>query len=160
MSDLLVKLYQLPTAGPGIAGLAEQGVFLQRALPPDRRKLIEYVSTTFDEAWAGEAEGAFGRHPVSCFVAIRARRIVGFACYECTARGFFGPTGVDAALRGRGVGRALLLASLEAMREEGYAYAIIGAAGRSAPFYQKTVAAIPIEGSFPGIYARLVDRNG
>ena len=52
---------------------------------------------------------------------------------------------------GKGVGRALLLASLWALRELGYVYAIIGAAG-PVRFYQKTVGAIIIPDSEPGIY--------
>jgi GNAT superfamily N-acetyltransferase len=160
VSDMLVKLYELPEPPAGLEALGAQGISILRALPPDRYKVIAYVKSAFGDGWAGECESAFGRQPVSCFLAVRDRKIVGFACYDCTAKGFFGPTGVDEALRGRGVGRALLLRSLLALREEGYGYAIIGAAGRSAPFYQKAVGAIPIEGSFPGIYARLVDRSG
>ena len=53
--------------------------------------------------------------------------------------------------RGRGVGKALLLAALHAMRAEGYAYAIIGWAS-SIDFYRKAVGATVIEGSKPGIY--------
>jgi hypothetical protein len=43
------------------------------------------------------------------------------------------------------------LACLQAMRAEGYAYAIIGGVG-PAEFYAKTVGAVEIEGSTPGIY--------
>jgi predicted N-acetyltransferase YhbS len=57
--------------------------------------------------------------------------------------------------RKQGIGTALLLAALQAMAAEGYAYAIIGAAG-PAEFYAKTVGAVPIAGSSPGIYADLL----
>ena len=53
--------------------------------------------------------------------------------------------------RGRGVGRALLLAALHAMHAEGYAYAIIGWAS-SIDFYKRAVGAVVIDGSEPGIY--------
>ena len=76
---------------------------------------------------------------------------VGFAAYECTRRGYFGPTGVLPTEQGKGIGKALLLASLAALREMGYVYAIIGNAG-PVRFYQKTVGAIVIPGSDPGIY--------
>ena len=53
--------------------------------------------------------------------------------------------------RGRGLGRALLLATLHAQREQGYAYSIIGGVG-PAEFYAKAVGAVLIEGSTPGVY--------
>jgi predicted N-acetyltransferase YhbS len=58
---------------------------------------------------------------------------------------------VDEKARGTGLGKALLLAALRAMAADGYAYAVIGGAG-PVDFYVKTVGAIPIEGSEPGLY--------
>ena len=52
-------------------------------------------------------------------------------------------------------GKALLLASLHGLRELGYVYGIIGHAG-PIEFYQKTVGAIVIPDSDPGIYANLL----
>lgn len=66
-------------------------------------------------------------------------------------KGFFGPTGVDMSARGKGIGQALLLRTLLDMRDQGYGYAVIGGAGPT-EFYQRSVGAIPIEGSSPGIY--------
>ena len=48
--------------------------------------------------------------------------------------------------QGRGIGKALLLRSLHAMRDEGYQYAIIGGIG-PAEFYEKCVGAVLIESS-------------
>jgi hypothetical protein len=56
------------------------------------------------------------------------------------------------------VGRALLLSALHAQRARGYAYAIIGGVGPS-EFYAKTVAAIAIPGSTPGIYGGMLTRR-
>jgi GNAT superfamily N-acetyltransferase len=105
------------------------------------------------EGWASECEAAFARLPVACFVAVErgAEALIGFACYEATCRDFFGPELVHPERRGRGVGRALLLAALEAMRAHGYAYAIVGWAS-SVDFYRRAVGAVVIEGSEPGIY--------
>ena len=55
--------------------------------------------------------------------------------------------------RGRGIGTGLLMACLNAMRAEGYAYAIIGQVG-PAEFYAKTVGASVIEGSETGTARR------
>ena len=74
------------------------------------------------------------------------------------ARGFFGPTGVDEAARGAGIGHALLLASLLDMRTWAMATRIIGDVGPSA-FYERTVGATPIPNSEPGVYAGLLKHD-
>jgi hypothetical protein len=53
------------------------------------------------------------------------------------------------------LGKALLMKSLEALREDGYAYAIIGGVGPR-EFYANACGAIEIPGSDPGIYADLL----
>ena len=102
---------------------------------------------------------AFGRQPISCFIAVREARILGFACHDVTFRNFFGPTGVKLEVRKNGIGTGLLFACLEDMRQQGYGYAIIGGVGPMA-FYSKAVGAVPIEGSEPGIYRGLLRSNG
>ena len=77
--------------------------------------------------------------------------LCGVACYDAACRNFFGPELVAPDRRGRGIGRALLLSALHAMRADGYAYAIIGWAA-SVDFYQRAVGAVVIDGSTPGIY--------
>jgi predicted N-acetyltransferase YhbS len=54
-----------------------------------------------------------------------------------------------------GLGKALLFKSLEALRDLGYAYAIIGGVGPK-EFYAKACGAIEIPGSDPGIYTDLL----
>jgi GNAT superfamily N-acetyltransferase len=107
---------------------------------------------------ATEVSAAFSRMPVRCFIAVREQRIVGFACYDVTCPNFFGPEGVIENERGRGIGRALLLCALHAQRAQGYGYAIIGGVG-PAEFYARTVGAIPIPDSTPGIYAGRLPRD-
>ena len=51
----------------------------------------------------------------------------------------------------RAIGKALLLRSLRAMRDEGYVYGIIGGIGPQ-KFYEKCVGAMLIPNSTPGIY--------
>ena len=53
--------------------------------------------------------------------------------------------------QGKGIGKALLIRSMEALRDEGFAYAIIGGVGPAA-FYEKSVSAVLIPDSTPGIY--------
>jgi GNAT superfamily N-acetyltransferase len=95
------------------------------------------------------------RLPPTLFVAIDGETLLGFACYDGTARGFFGPTGVAEAARGRGIGETLLIVTLRAMREAGYAYAVIGDPG-PVEFYRKRLDVLEIPKSDPGIYAGML----
>jgi len=147
MPDLLVNLLKLPAR----ENTSSQDFILRRAQPFELTSIRNFVTENFSRSWADEISVGFARQPISVFVATIDRELVGFAAYECTRRGFFGPTGVIQTAQGKGIGKALLLASLEALREMGYVYAIIGAAG-PVHFYQKTVGAIIIPDSEPGIY--------
>lgn len=148
MLDLLVPLYRLPEErGTGL----QDGIMVRRALAPEAHIISAFAEDHFDKAWASECMVAMAGQPPGVFIAIENGKLLGFACYDATARGFFGPTGVSEAARGKGLGRRLLLATLHAMREVGYAYAIIGGAGPVA-FYQRHCPAIEIPDSEPGIY--------
>jgi GNAT superfamily N-acetyltransferase len=151
MADLLVRLYELPDAAAAVTRAATAGVSVRRANAWERRIVVAWVEQAFSPAWAAECEVAFGHVPCRCFVAIRGSALVGFACHDVTRRNFFGPTGVAPDARGQGIGAALTLATLAAMRDDGYAYAIIGGAG-PAEYYARICNATPIAGSTPGIY--------
>jgi Acetyltransferase (GNAT) family len=153
--DMLVKLYDLPDSRPAYDRLGQAGITMRRALAPEKHKVIAWVRDTFSEAWASEADVAFSRRPVSCFIAIQQKQIVGFACHDATCRNFFGPTGVEPMAQKGGIGKALLFACLEDMKHQGFGYAIIGGVG-PAEFYAKAVGAVAIEDSAPGIYRGLL----
>jgi len=123
MPDLLVNLIKLPA-------LEESNDFVvRRAQPFEISAVRSFVARNFSESWADEMSVGFARQPISVYIATIEREMVGFSAYECTRRGFFGPTGVVDGVRGKGIGKALLLASLWGLREMGYVYGIIGAAG-------------------------------
>ncbi|HLA42331.1 MAG TPA: GNAT family N-acetyltransferase, partial [Aggregatilineales bacterium] len=128
-NDLLVKLYELPDLTPHLQKMNEAGISVRRALSPEKHVVVEWVRTHFYETWVSETDVAFGHSPVSCFIATQENEMLGFGCYDTTAKGFFGPTGVDEAARGKGIGAALLLVCLHALYADGYAYGIIGGAG-------------------------------
>jgi ribosomal protein S18 acetylase RimI-like enzyme len=151
MPDMLVRLYALPDARPGIEQLASTGVTVRRPMAHEKAAVVDWVRETFSVAWSGECDVSFSNHPISCFVAVKEKAVIGFACYDSTCKNFFGPTGVAEEHRSQGIGRVLLLACLHAMAANGYGYAIIGGAGPT-DFYTDVVGAIPIEGSTPGIY--------
>ncbi len=147
MPDLLVNLLKLSA----IESTSDQKFLIRRAQPFELSRVRDFVTQHFSVAWADEISVGFANKPVSVYIAIIDSRLVGFAAYECTRRGFFGPTGVVETAQGQGVGKALLLACLWGLREMGYVYAIVGGSG-PVRFYQKTVGAIVIPDSEPGIY--------
>ena len=154
MHDMLVRLYDLPDLPQALDGARRVGISVRRALAPEVAAVSAWAQEHFPRS-AAEVGIACARMPISCFIAVREGRIIGFACYDATARNFFGPEAVIEAERGRGVGRTLLLAALHAQREQGYAYSIVGGVG-PAEFYARTVGAVAIAGSTPGIYGDLL----
>ncbi len=151
MQDMLVKLYDLPDSSDLYQRLAEEGIVIRRAMAPDKQRILDFVASVSTASARSEADVAFSRQPISVFIATRGAEILGYACYHATCLDYFGPTAVTEAARGKGIGKALLLRSLEAMYHEGYGYAIIGGVG-PAEFYAKAVGATLIEGSDPGMY--------
>jgi predicted N-acetyltransferase YhbS len=148
---MLVKLYDLPPVQPALDTAKSAGILIRRARPWEMSRVAEFVLKHFSQTWADEISVGYANKPVSVFIAIRDGEVVGFGAYECSSRGFFGPTGVAESMRGLGVGKALLLACLQGLKEMGYAYAIIGGAG-PVDFYTNACGATVIEGSVPGIY--------
>jgi GNAT superfamily N-acetyltransferase len=153
--DLLVNLLKLSPIQPVLDELGRTGVTIRRARPFEITPVRQFIETNFSVSWADEISVGFASRPVTVYLATLAGQVIGFAGYECTSKAFFGPTGVAPSARGRGVGKALLLASLQGLRELGYVYGIIGAAG-PIEFYQEAAGAIVIPGSTPGIYTDLL----
>lgn len=154
MSDLLIRLYDLP-AFEAEARVRDAGITVRRAIPPERELIVDWIRSRFSLAWVSEAALGMSQMPTTVFVAIEDNRLLGFACYDTSAKGFFGPTGVDETMRGKGIGEALLITTLRAMREAGYAYSVIGDAGPVA-FYRKRLDALEIPKSTPGHYAGML----
>jgi GNAT superfamily N-acetyltransferase len=155
MTDMLVRLYDLPPQAPVTDGRTD----IRRGLAPEKHLVLDWVGRQFSANWRSECDVAFQRQPVGCFLAIADAALLGFACYDATRRGFLGPMGVAPAARGRGLGKALLLAALHDMLAQGYAYAIIGGVG-PAEFYARVVGATIIEHSSPGIYKGMLRPSG
>jgi GNAT superfamily N-acetyltransferase len=151
MPDLLVNLLKLPERET----LTQTGINIRRAQPFELTPVRDFIRSNFSIAWADEISVGFANKPVTVFISTRQGKVIGFAGYECTRKAFFGPTGVAKSERGHGIGKALLLESLWGLRELGYVYAVIGAAG-PVEFYQQTVGAIVIPDSEPGIYTDLL----
>lgn len=151
MIDMLVRLYDLPDVSTLASELEGKGILIRKPGAYERHLVLAWVEKTFSPKWVSETKVAFSRQPIACHIATMEGKVVGFACYDVTARGFLGPMGVDPSLRQGGVGKVLLVSALKSLREMGFAYGVIGGVGPE-EFYRKTVGAMPIEGSSPGIY--------
>lgn len=151
IQDMLVKLYELPDYTELSKKVESESIVIRRPLAAEKSIVLDWVKKHFGDGWESETEVSFSYQPIACYVAINDGKIVGFSVYDAAYRNFFGPTGVEESLRGRGIGKVLLLKALEAMKSLGYAYAIIGGVG-PAEFYEKAVGAKLIEGSDPGVY--------
>ncbi|HJQ39235.1 MAG TPA: GNAT family N-acetyltransferase [Thermoanaerobaculia bacterium] len=115
-------------------------------LPPAARRplpasphVFDFIEQTFGKIWRFESARASG-------IVTREENgeITGFAAYEANNRGLgtFGPTGVTPSMRGRGLGRELLLDALAALRELGYERAVIPWTD-ALEFYRKSCGAEP-----------------
>ena len=154
MTDLLVRLYDLPIF-EAEARVAASGIVIRRAIAPEGHVVLDWIGRHFHQTWVSEAGKGLAQNPVTTWIAVKDGRMLGFACHDTTARGFFGPTGVEEAARGQGIGEALLIATLKGMREAGYGYAVIGDPG-PVDFYKKRLDAMEIPGSAPGVYAGML----
>ncbi|MCS7227351.1 MAG: GNAT family N-acetyltransferase [Endomicrobia bacterium] len=86
--------------------------------------LLSWLTRTFP-AWEFEVKFAYKNVPPKIFAAIYNNDVVGFACYDTTSAGWFGPIGVDPQHRKVGIGKILLLKCLHALKNSGYKQIII-----------------------------------
>jgi Acetyltransferase (GNAT) family len=149
MPDMLVKLYHLQVDWAAVTHLEQQGISLRKPLGSESHLLTTWVKQQFSEGWASEV--AISLYQRTCLIAVQASQILGFACYDAAALGFFGPMGIAEDRREQGLGRALLQLTLFDMKQKGYGYAIIGWVGPT-EFYERTVGATLIPDSSPGIW--------
>jgi GNAT superfamily N-acetyltransferase len=134
MADMLIKLFEIADDWHILAAQKKRAITIRKPIGPEKHIIINWVSDHFGSGWASETDTA-----------------IGFACYDATALGFFGPIGVEKSHRKQGTGKALLTACLLDMKLKGYGYAIVGTA-ENTEYYKKTVGAVEIPGSSPGIY--------
>ncbi len=154
--DLLVRLYDLPDPSATYKNVEDQGIEIRRPKPFEKTIVLGWIKENFSGYWYSETDVSFSHTPISSFIAVKDGKVIGFGVYDVTAKGFFGPIGVSEKARGTGIGSAILLKCMYALRECGYAYGIIGGAG-PVEFYRKVLGAVPIENSHPGIYKNMLN---
>lgn len=150
--DMIVSLYNLPEVK------INENIKIKRAFVGDKDTILNFVGKHFQKNWIYEVEHSLMEEVSKCFIATENGKVIGFACYDSSAKGFFGPIGVEPTRRGEQIGQALLIRTLSAMKEYGYAYAIIGWVSEAEMFYRKTVGAEFIKGGNPenSVYSNLV----
>jgi mycothiol synthase len=131
------SLEAIPSSGP------EPGLPF-RASHSRRAEALAWIERQFGRIWRFESEPAFDRDEPTMFLVENEGAIAGFAAHDANNRGlgFFGPTGVSRQLRGRGLGRLLLMASLADLRSRGFSRVIIPWTD-SLEFYRKSCGALP-----------------
>lgn len=153
---MLIRLYPLEIceASVGCPSVTLDGVAvrLRKPIGPEHAGVTRWVAEHFGARWTSEVQVALNNRPVSVWIATRYAELLGFACFDATARGFFGPVGVVGAMRARGLGAALLRVCLQDMRAAGYGYAVAGSVGAPG-FFRRVAGAIDIPDSTPGLYA-------
>jgi GNAT superfamily N-acetyltransferase len=117
---------------------------VRRPLHEESDRVLEFVEREFGAIWRFEASKAFERELPVAVISEENGGITGFAVHDVNNRGlgFFGPTGVAKSMRGRGIGGALLIASLHDMRRLGFVRAVIPWTDALA-FYKKVIDAEP-----------------
>ena len=152
-NDMITNLYRLPKLED-----RKDTIQIKRAFAGDKGAILNFIKSNFSDSWVYEAEHAIMQEVPKCFIAVEDKKVIGFACYDSSAKGFFGPIGVHPDYRGKNVGQSLLLRTLYAMKEYGYGYAVIGWVGDAEMFYRKTVDAEFIKGGNPenNVYSNMI----
>lgn len=144
--DMIVGLYNLPEVK------IKKNLRVHKAFVSDLDTILTFVDNELPErqGWKKEIQYSIMQSPVKLVIATINNEMVGFACYDSSAKGFFGPIGVKKNMRGKGIGSALLIKTLEYMKNDGYAYGIIGWVNEEVEeFYRKTIGAKRIEDGTP-----------
>ncbi|HBE02808.1 MAG TPA: hypothetical protein DC049_10100 [Spirochaetia bacterium] len=100
-----------------IAALAAEGIIIRKALSSDREKLLDWIIDEFGLGWKEATEISFLTEQPTVWICEKNGKISGFANYNSTFPGFFGPTGIGGTERGRGLGRILLLKCLQDLQK-------------------------------------------
>ena len=127
--------------------------------PSDAQRVLDFCKREFPNETGWLLEIAHALQEGKCVISVVNHKIVGFACYDCTGKGYFGPFGVASEYRNKGVGTELLYDCFDNMKVLGYGYAIIGWVDDTARgFYMKVADAwcIPESEPYKTLYKRRI----
>ena len=150
-SDLIVNLYD-----NNLEYNKYEDITIERIFPTDFGMLDDFIGKHFSSGWQNEVKAGLYQPNPTVIVAVKNHQIIGFAGYDCSAKGYFGPTGVDPLFQKQGIGTALLLVTLKAMRDAGYGYAVIGGVSEElVTFYSKHLKLVKFEREH-SVYDRMI----
>ena len=117
---------------------------LRRSTHSDRDRFLAFIEREFGKMWRFEASKAFHVETPTAFYSEEDGEITGFVVHEANNRGLgvFGPVGIIKRVRGTGIGRELVLASLADLHRLGYTRAIIPWTA-AIDYYRRTCGAEP-----------------
>lgn len=98
---------------------------VRRAKKEDENKVLGWVRSEFSVFWEYEAKVGFSYEKPKLWIAEDDTGVVGFSVYSALEPHWFGPIGVSAKTRLKGIGSILLFNCLKSMREEGQRIAVI-----------------------------------
>jgi len=101
------------------------GVTVRKARIDERERFSKWAKEVFSPFWGYEVSEAFEFPQPKLWVAEEGSRVLGFSVYSALEPHWFGPIGVDAEFRKKGLGSVLLFNCLTSMREEGQRLAVI-----------------------------------
>ncbi|MCA1054493.1 GNAT family N-acetyltransferase [Rossellomorea aquimaris] len=143
------KLYQTVTAArdlivylPGSEWNVEKvpSVNIRQASTEDREDVVSFVRSRFGEEWGRTIQNGFSTPSggIPIFIAEEDGELIGFAAFDVylKKKGVYGPMGVIPEHRESGVGKKLLYAALNEMKNQDYMYAVLKEAG-PVEFYEK-----------------------
>lgn len=148
---------------PSELRIGTETIQIRRAEPREYLAIVEWIRAEFGRGWASEMSYAFRATPPGCLIAVRksrteklSHRLAGGMSYSTSAPGFTASTVVHPALRGHGIELAdeLVLATLRALRSDGFDYAIFGGVSRRIALLRAYCQAWTIRGSCPGIFRK------
>jgi GNAT superfamily N-acetyltransferase len=102
--------------------LAAEGITIRRLAQHDRAMMDAYMQAYWSTVWHQEVMLSFKRTPIPCHIALQEGRVVGFAATDLARPGWFGPTGTNEDLRGKGIGGVLLKRCLADWQRAGRKY--------------------------------------
>lgn len=155
VGDMIVNLYSKDIWRKNI----QHNIFsINGTFPSDKERVLDFVKKEFpkEHGWLLEIEKGLQSSTQKVYIAVDNHKIVGFACWDCSGLGYFGPFGVASDYRGKGIGTELFNSCMNAMKISGYGYAIIGwvadkedDAHSPVGFYKKVANAEYINNSHP-----------
>ena len=119
--------------------LRKEGIVVKRLEGKDKKGYMHFLKE-WGGNWFYAGMRAYDNDPISCYIAKKKNKVVGFACHSVTADHYFGPIGVSHTMRGKGIGRVIFKRCLKDIKKTGERTATILAAG-TVYFYWKSVGA-------------------